>query len=100
MRPHGVGDVIAKHGVQVAGAEDENVVEALAPHRAEEALTSRVDRGERTGHLMTRMPAPRAARSKSPPNLLSRSRMMNWGPSPKGVAFRSCCATQVGLGER
>jgi len=45
MRPPGVevGDVLPQRAPQVTGAEDDDVVEALASHRAEEPLTSGVD---------------------------------------------------------
>lgn len=43
---------------------------------------------------------PRAARSKSVPNLESRSRIVNFDPFPSGVMLRSCCAVQRSLGSR
>ncbi|HEX4447065.1 MAG TPA: serine/threonine-protein kinase, partial [Polyangiaceae bacterium] len=52
-------------------------------------------RGARTGVLSTLGPPPSAARSKSRPNLSSRSRMMKRGPIPDDVALRICCATHA-----
>src|SRR5215470_6890341 len=46
------------------------------------------------------MPLVAATRAKQDPNLLSRSRMRYFGPCPKGVASRSCCAVQASVGER
>ncbi|MFM2415646.1 MAG: hypothetical protein RL385_369, partial [Pseudomonadota bacterium] len=38
-----VGDVIPKCGLEVTSSEDDDVVETLASHRAEEALAGGVD---------------------------------------------------------
>ena len=56
--------------------------------------------GVRTAVLMTRVPRAWAARSKSAPNLPSRSRMMKRGPLPNGVASRSRCAVHCWVGAR
>jgi hypothetical protein len=79
-------------------AEHDDVVEALATNAAESQKA--FIRGVRTAVRNTRMTAPFAARSNSTPNLSSLSRMRNGGPSPNGVAFRSCRATYVVLGLR
>ena len=49
--------------------------------------------GARTAVRITRMPVATASASKAVPNLLSRSRIKNFGATPRGVALRSCCAT-------
>jgi hypothetical protein len=41
---------------------------------------------------------PAATRSKEEPYLRSLSRIRNRGPSPNGVASRSCCATHRSVG--
>jgi hypothetical protein len=74
--------------MHVLFVKDEDVIEALASQAAEEALTDGVDQRGTTAVRMTRVPAPLATRSNSVPNLLSRSRMMNCGPSPKAQLFR------------
>ena len=44
-RFHGLADVLSQHSPQVVLAEDEDVVEALAPHGAKEALANGVHPG-------------------------------------------------------
>ncbi len=41
-----------------------------------------------------------ATRAKPTPNLPSLSRMRYFGPTPKAVASRSCCAVQASVGDR
>jgi hypothetical protein len=82
----------------VALAQHDDVIEALAArrtdddcrvggraHTAEERSQVAFRSGVRTAVLMTRVPTALAARSKSLPNLSSRSRIRNRGPSPNGV---------------
>src|ERR1022692_4717064 len=56
--------------------------------------------GARTTVLITRMPAPCAARSKVAPNFSSRSRIRNVGGEPSPVALRNCCAVHSWVGFR
>src|SRR5215469_1682443 len=46
------------------------------------------------------MPLVLATRAKVTPNLLSLSQMRYFGPIPKAVDSRSCCAVQASVGER
>src|SRR6266851_1525761 len=55
-------------------------------------------RGASTAVFTTRSPAPLATRSKTAPYLSSRSLIKNLGPSPKGLALRSCWAVHCGWG--
>lgn len=95
-----VAAILAEHRDQVSLAEHENMVEAFPAYAAEKALAPGVRPRARTGVLRTLAPMPRAARSNSGPYLSSRSRMMNRGPIPNGVALRICRATQAELGSR
>ncbi len=56
--------------------------------------------GELGGFFTTSMPVPSATASNALPNLSSLSRMRYFGPSPHGVASRSCCVTQASVGQR
>jgi hypothetical protein len=55
-------DVIGEHGFEMAAAEDERPVEALAPEGADHALTDGVGPGARTGLLVILVPS--AARNR------------------------------------
>lgn len=84
-----VSDVLAKCGLKVTGAENDDVVEAFEPSRAEPRNRSHVvlTSGEPTGHLTTRVPTAKATRSKSAPNFaVSIANDETRGHSPNGVA--------------
>jgi hypothetical protein len=64
-----VPGVLSQHHSQVPLAEDQHVVEALAPQRAHEPLRVGVAIGDRTGVLITRVSLPEKTASNAAVNL-------------------------------
>jgi hypothetical protein len=83
-------DVLLEHGAQVVLAEDEDVVEILAPYGAKEAFADRREVRRSRRMDITSMPAPLATASNFEPYFPSLSQMRNHAPSPHEVASRSC----------
>lgn len=63
--------------------QDEQVIEALTSHTAQEALTDVIGAWSVIRVLRISMPLVLATRAKPTPNLLSLSRMRYFGPIPK-----------------
>jgi hypothetical protein len=80
--------IVAEDAPQVGLAEDEDMVETLAPDAAEEPLAGRVL--ARCSVRSSAMPLAAATRAKAGPYLRSLSRIRNRGHAPNGVASRSC----------
>jgi hypothetical protein len=95
-----VAAVLDEHLEQMLLTKHEHVVETLPAHAPKKSLTHGVCPRCLDGGFRILAPTPRATRSKSRPNLSSRSRIRIRGPTPKGVALRICCATHVALGSR
>ncbi len=89
-----------EHAPQLALDQDEEVVKVLTPDAAEESLTMAFARGARMGIRSTSIRLPAATRANCAPNLPSLSRIRNRFTMPKGVASRSCWATQASVGCR
>src|SRR2546430_2200742 len=80
--------------------KDQEVIQAFSPDAAQEAFTHSISSWGSVGVRRTLMPLVIATRAKCGPNLRSLSRIRYFGPSPYGVASRSCCATHRSVGER
>src|SRR5438094_2500664 len=95
-----VRDIRTEHAPQVRFAQDEQLVEALAPRAAQETLADGVGSRGADGRAQHPDPLAAATWSKRAPYLPSLSRMRNRGHSPNGEASRSCWATQASVGCR
>jgi hypothetical protein len=75
-----VVDVDVKHALEVAAVEDQQPVETLGAHRADERSAIAFAFGARTGVFTIRTPSPRKTSSNGPLYLLSRSRIRKRKP--------------------
>jgi len=85
-----VGLVLLHDLAEMAVVEDEEEVEAFAPHTAQESLAYGVGLGRLIGRGQDVDMGSLATRSNAAPYLLSLSRIKKRGPCPYGVASRSC----------
>ena len=92
--------VDAEHAFEVTGVQDQQPVETLGTHSADEALRDRTRLWRRTGVFTMRMPSLRNTSSKGPLYLLSRSRIRNRTPWSENSRprLRACCVTQTPVG--
>ena len=97
-----VDDVVGQDGFQMAAAQNQHPVEALASDGADEAFGEGVEPGARTGVRMVLMPSDPKTSSKLEVNLASRSRIQDWtgwGRSASTMLrFRACWVTHVPVG--
>src|SRR5918998_4348383 len=94
--------VLGEHSLEVAAVEDQYPVQQFSPDGADPSFGDRVPRGARTGVRRMRMPLLVKTASKTPVNLLSRSRIKNLklaARSPRSIKkLRACWAIQAPLG--
>ncbi len=95
-----VRGVLLERAAQMCPRQDQEVVEALAPHAAEEPLARRIGLRRADGRAQDRIPLASASRSKPGPYSRSLSRIRKRGGSSEGVASRRCWATQTSVGWR
>ncbi len=86
--------------MQLLLLHDEQVIETLASHTAQKALTDGIGPLRVIGHFQDLDAAGLDKPRESHPNLLSLSRMRYYGHTPKAVASRSCWAAHASVGER
>ncbi len=82
--------ILRKNREQVAFAENESVIEALSSRTSQKAFADGVRPRGAQGRLENSRPEAGGGSIELWPVLSSRSRMTKRGPTPKGVALRSC----------
>jgi len=97
-----IGHIGSNHGVQVTLPKDKHVIQTLTPHTAKQALDKGVGLRSMEGCLQDLDPdtSSHGSKAKRAPNLASLSRIRYLGVEPKGVASRSCWASQASVGWR